>query len=733
MNNAKLEYSKPSIRLVDRIPSWLLNVGLGVSILLVLLIATVPMDSVSQLAVSIGVIAFVYVASTEALRFSRWREVFRITALILGSLLSLRYIAWRGMYTLEADEILSLAVMWLLYAAEVYSILIHLIGCFVNVFPLERPEMSLDDFDEDQLPTIDVAIPSYNEPEALLEITIRAARMLNYPKHKIHIHLLDDGGTDEKIAQANQAAADAALQRRQCLQTLCQRLGVHYHTRARNLNAKAGNINSAMQNMAGDLIVILDADHVPTTDFLSRTVPWMIKDENVFLVQSPHFMANPDPVEKNYFSAFSRMPSENDMFFGIIQKGLDFWSSSFFCGSAAVLRRKHLDLVGGIAGDSITEDAETALALHSLGYKSVYVDRPMISGLAPETISSFIQQRIRWAQGMVQILLIKKPFMQKGLKWYQKCGYMSSILFWLFPFARLTFLLAPLGYLLFGLELIHASLTEIIAYTIPHIVVSFRVTNVLFGKNRWPLVSELYEILQCTFIFRALLKVIKNPRNPSFLVTPKGETLSDNYVSSLSGVFYWLLVILGVGNIAGVFHFINYPLTRELTALVLAWNSFNFILFLGLLEVLIEKKQLRSHSRIPAYDNVHVVCDNEQLALGQLVDISVTGARMKLDLSNELPELVTLSSYSHAIDENVEIACIVRYQNIDTGDVRVQFIGEDDAQDKIVAFALCDSARWESFQRRRTRPVSYFYGMKHVLAVSVKPVFTHLWMKLKKR
>jgi cellulose synthase (UDP-forming) len=264
-------------------------------------------------------------------------------------------------------------------------------------------------------------------------------------------------------------------------------------------------------------------------------------------------------------------------------------------------------------------------------------------------------------------------------------------------------------------------------------VVSFRVTNVLFGKNRWPLVSELYEILQCTFIFRALLKVIKNPRNPSFLVTPKGETLSDNYVSSLSGVFYWLLVILGVGNIAGVFHFINYPLTRELTALVLAWNSFNFILFLGLLEVLIEKKQLRSHSRIPAYDNVHVVCDNEQLALGQLVDISVTGARMKLDLSNELPELVTLSSYSHAIDENVEIACIVRYQNIDTGDVRVQFIGEDDAQDKIVAFALCDSARWESFQRRRTRPVSYFYGMKHVLAVSVKPVFTHLWMKLKKR
>lgn len=734
MNNVESKIKPTERHWVDHIPSWVLKVGLIVSLFLVLFVAVVPMDSVSQMAVSIGVIAVVYTASTEALHYSRWRGLFRITALVLGSLLSIRYIAWRGLYTLQADEIISLVVMWLLFFAEAYSIVIHLIGCLVNVFPLERPEMSLDAFQDDELPTVDVVIPSYNEPESLLAITIRAARLLDYPKQKLNIHLLDDGGTDAKVNQANPEAAAEALQRRKSLQALCQQLGAQYHTRAQNLNAKAGNINSAMENMSGDLIVILDADHIPTTDFLSRTVPWMIKDEAVFLVQSPHFMANPDPVEKNYFSAFTRMPSENDMFFGIIQKGLDFWSSSFFCGSAAVLRRKHLDLVGGIAGDSITEDAETALELHSLGYKSVYVDRPMISGLAPETISSFIQQRTRWAQGMVQILLIKKPFMQKGLKWYQKCGYMSSILFWLFPFARLIFLLAPLGYLLFGLELIHASLSEIIAYTIPHIVVSFRMTNVLFGKNRWPLVSELYEILQCTFIFRALIKVIKNPRDPSFLVTPKGETLSDNYVSSLSGVFYWLLFLLGIGNIAGVFHFINYPLTRELTALVLAWNVFNFVLFLGLLEVLIEKKQLRTHSRIPAFDDVAIRLDEtNEIVSGHLVDISVSGARMKLDLNQPLPDQVMMSSYSYATREKVDIVCRIRNQDVKSGEVRVEFIGDDEAQDKIVAFTLCDSGRWESFQRRRTRPVSYFYGMKHVLAVSIRPVYTHLWMKLKKR
>lgn len=114
------------------------------------------------------------------------------------------------------------------------------------------------------------------------------------------------------------------------MKALCERLGVTYHTRAQNLYAKAGNVNSAINNTSGELIVILDADHVPTSDFLSRTVPWMVKKEKVFLVQTPHFMANPDPVERNYFSAFTRMPSENDMFYGTIQKGLDYWSSSFF-------------------------------------------------------------------------------------------------------------------------------------------------------------------------------------------------------------------------------------------------------------------------------------------------------------------------------------------------------------------------------------------------------------------
>ncbi|WP_343033162.1 glycosyltransferase family 2 protein [Caldichromatium japonicum] len=99
---------------------------------------------------------------------------------------------------------------------------------------------------------------------------------------------------------------------------------------------------------------------------------WMMKDPKLFLVQSPHFFVTPDPIEKN-LNIFQQMPSEQEMLYTNIQRGLDFWNASFFCGAAAVLRRCHLDKIGGFQGKTITEDAETALALHAQGYRSAYI------------------------------------------------------------------------------------------------------------------------------------------------------------------------------------------------------------------------------------------------------------------------------------------------------------------------------------------------------------------------
>lgn len=84
------------------------------------------------------------------------------------------------------------------FLAEIYAGITSILGCIVNVFPLSRPQLSLDDIDRTQLPTVDVMIPTYNESQDILEITIRAAKVMDYPADKVSIHLLDDGGTDEK-------------------------------------------------------------------------------------------------------------------------------------------------------------------------------------------------------------------------------------------------------------------------------------------------------------------------------------------------------------------------------------------------------------------------------------------------------------------------------------------------------------------------------------------------------
>ncbi len=93
--------------------------------------------------------------------------------------------------------------------------------------------------------------------------------------------------------------AAASRARRKELSALAERLGCVYLTRSRNLHAKAGNINNGLEHSSGELIVVFDADHAPTSDFLQNTVGWFLKDPKMFLVQTPHFFINPDPVEKN--------------------------------------------------------------------------------------------------------------------------------------------------------------------------------------------------------------------------------------------------------------------------------------------------------------------------------------------------------------------------------------------------------------------------------------------------
>ncbi len=501
-----------------------------------------------------------------------WRKVF----LALGTGIVLRYLYWRTTSTLPPmSDTLSFACGLTLYCAEIYSIAMLFVSLFVIADPLDRP--AAPRLAESDLPTVDIFVPSYNEDPDLLAVTLAAATALHYPVGRLSVHLLDDGGTDAKCTQENQAAASAARRRRAELTQLSADLGVIYHTRAKNLHAKAGNMNSALADTDGELIVVFDADHVPMPDFLQETVGHFRRDPRLFLCQTPHFFSNPDPIEKN-LATFENMPSENEMFYGVIQRGLDKWNAAFFCGSAAVLRRAALEEVGGFSGISITEDCETALDLHSRGWNSLYVDKPMISGLQPETFASFIGQRSRWCRGMFQIFLLKNPMFKSGLSLAQRICYLSNMSYWFFPLFRLPFLIAPFLYIWFSLQIYIANLHEFISYTMIYMTVNVMMQNTMYGKVRWPFVSELYEFTQSIYLSRGLISVVMNPRKPTFNVTDKGQSLEKDFLSELALPYFVIYGLILVSQIYAGWRFFTEPDGGDLLLVVSLWNFLNLLL-----------------------------------------------------------------------------------------------------------------------------------------------------------
>jgi cellulose synthase (UDP-forming) len=697
-----------------------------------MVVAGLPVDLEAQALLSAAGLGLILALSQRASEDpADWR---RAGILLIGVFLSLRYMLWRTFNTLGLSDPFSMIAAWLLYFAEAYAFLIFMLGIFVNFHPLRRPTLRLKP--DDDAPTVDILVPSYNEDASLLEVTLRCCLAVHYPAGRKSVYLLDDGGTEQKRNDPDATRRRKAIARHHELRALCERLGCTYLTRAKNEHAKAGNINAAFKRTDGDLILILDADHVPTADMLERTVPWFIRDPKTFLVQSPHFMINPDPIERNLLSAFRRMPAENEMFYITIQRGLDFWDSSFFCGSAAVLRRSALAEVGGLTGDSITEDAETALELHARGYRSVYVDQPMVGGLAPESFTGFVVQRMRWAQGMTQIMLLKLPGALLRMKWYQAVSYINACLFWMFPLARLIFLLAPFAYLVFGLQIYTASMTQILVYALPHIIGAQVCNALLFRRTRWPLISELYELMQSIYSMMAIAQVFRNPRKPQFVVTPKSEVVEEEFVSPLIRPFYVLFGITVFATIAGVFRYIYVPGSRSLTAVVMAWNFLNITLISAAFGALLERRQRRSAPRMPMQSSARIEAPDGTSVPCSVEDASAGGFRLTMPKGStkfRFGDQAFLHVWIPALHKESRLKVEIRaaFPLGRQQGLGCRFVDPTDSHRELMyALMYGDSETWSQFVARRTRPMPFFRAVGLVFQLSYKPIIDHIAFRL---
>ncbi|MGR5062997.1 UDP-forming cellulose synthase catalytic subunit [Photobacterium sp. DNB22_13_2] len=712
--------------------SWMKWLTAIVLILATLSLATVQVSMETHVWLSVSAFFIVLMGMTASNK-----PYLHLLMLLTGAFISIRYIWWRYDQTLPWESSLDIPFALALLVTEIYGITIYLLGMFVNAKHRDRDIIPIDV--DKALPTIDVFIPTYNESLRVVGPTIAAAAQLQYPG-KVNVWVLDDGGTAQKLNDNNVEQATAARKRSQSLKQLCQELEVNYLTRPANEYAKAGNINHAMTHSTGELILILDADHVPSKDFLINTVGQFQHQPNLGFVQTPHFFVTPNPIERN-LGIENKVPAENEMFYNGILKGLDFWNASFFCGSAAVIRRKALDEVGGISTKTITEDADTALNIHAKGWDSAYINKAMIAGLSPDTFGNYVTQRTRWAQGMLQILMLNNPILKRGLSIPQKLCYLNSTLFWFFPIFRLIYLVAPLCYLLFDLQIFVGNASDFIAYAIPHLVISMAITQHLFGKNRNTLFSEFYETILAIFLAIPVLSAIINPRKPSFAVTPKGETTNHTHFSPLMRVIVVTTAVIGFAEGYGLYRFYHYTAEQGQLAVVLVFNTFNLIMCLVCLGAMVEKRQRRVEPRTTCRNHALVKIGNDS-SRATINDTSLGGAHLTIEsLEHTLQpsDIVELTCYVEQTGKSVNGKKKLKPQQLTMRVHQVKYLANGQTANcevmgnsiktwqTFTAMTFGDSEKWahrRSFEEQQRRRV--LHAIYHFFTLSFKSLVTIL-------
>jgi cellulose synthase (UDP-forming) len=273
----------------------------------------------------------------------RENVVARTIVVGIGIALMWHYMVWRVFETLPPFGLTADCIVGILFLTSEGFSLLSMTVCLFFLSHVKNRFAEVEAnlpwlFDRAELPVVDVLICTYNEGKEILEQTIVGAMAMTYPNFRVWV--CDDG-------------------RRSGLKELCKRHACGYITRNDNAHAKAGNINNALAYLGGlpkppEFVSILDADFVPTSNFLTRALA-LFRDEGVGIVQTPQHFTNPDPIQSN-LSVARVWPDQQRYFFDIVMASKDAWGAAFCCGRSSVIRVSALAEIGRFPTDSVTED-----------------------------------------------------------------------------------------------------------------------------------------------------------------------------------------------------------------------------------------------------------------------------------------------------------------------------------------------------------------------------------------
>jgi cellulose synthase (UDP-forming) len=530
--------------------------------------------------------------------FDRHTRTLRAFAL-LALLWSAAYLTWRIGWSGEGT---SPVVFAMLLVTELYGFwALGTLAWYSWSRPaVERPPAT-------QGREVDVYVCTYDEPVEVVAATLAGCRALTYPHTT---YLLDDGRREEMRELAGVAGAE-------------------YLTRPDNSHAKAGNINAALPRTEGELVLMLDADHVPMPDALDAMVGYF-DDARVALVQSPHDFFNHDSVQHYVVGRH-----EQSLFYRVVCPGKDRHGAAYWCGSAAVLRRQALLEIGGVATETIAEDFHTTIRLQRHGWTSRYHDEVLVQGLAPHDLDGYLLQRDRWARGNLAVFTLpESPLRARTLRPLQRLSYFVSLAAYLAPPMRLL-LLATLGVVMWTGELpMKVSVLALAALWLPSVSLTLLSGSALARGYMKIGETAHYELLTMEIYTRALRCALR-PGRTKFKVTPKQgdgggglESVRKLHLVMLAAAVLAGGTALRLLDLAGVGPLPDLPgiaaIVVPLLGLIELRRVMRTLLTVG------RRRQRRQVYRFEGEAPAHVFAGGGHVG-GQLVDASSVGVGLVLD------------------------------------------------------------------------------------------------------
>jgi cellulose synthase (UDP-forming) len=371
--------------------------------------------------------------------------------------------------------------------------------------------------------------------------------------------------------------------------------------------------------------------------------------------------------------------------------------------------------VGGIATETVTEDAHTAMKLHALGWRSAYVAIPLAAGLATERFGYHVTQRVRWARGMLQILRLDNPLLKKGLSFPQRLNYLSATGHFLFGIPRLVYLVAPPAYLLLGLHPLQASAAAVAAYALPHVFLSIVGGSAFAQGARHSFQAEVYETAIAPFVALVTLLTLASPRHARFRVTVKGAKTDRTRFDARNALPNLVVAaFVAMAMLAVPWRWATWPTERATVLLAACWNLYNLVILAPALAVALDRPQRRSAWRVARSNRVELRAADGAAWSGRLLDLGEEGFAA-WGPGEALPsgEISGTIESDRGAPLEVRGAVIARSEALGSGGIRVKLAGGEH-RDAMLREAVEPANAWLPRPVPLDRPLEAFLGLVRV-------------------